>query len=245
MKRILIIGATSAIAGAIAKQYAQRGEHLMLVGRSQERLGTLASDLKIRGAAQVDYLTFEANAFDTHKSLIADIENNLGEIDIALIAHGTLPDQQACESDPTLALNELNTNGISVISLLSYLANLLEKQRHGTLAVISSPAGDRGRQSNYIYGAAKGAVSVFSQGLRNRLFQADVHVLTVKPGFVDTPMTINFKKGMLWTTPDKIAPSIVNAIERKKDNLYVPWFWRYIMLVIKSIPETLFKRLKL
>lgn len=245
MKKIVIIGATSAIAGAIAKQYARCGEQLLLVGRSQERLETLASDLKIRGAAQVDFVTFEANDFATHQALVDNIVSQLGEIDVSLIAHGTLPDQQACEADPVLALQELNTNGMSVISLLSHLANVFEKQRHGTIAVISSPAGDRGRQSNYVYGAAKGAVSVFAQGLRNRLFQAGVHVLTIKPGFVDTPMTVNFKKGLLWSTPDKVAPTIVHAIDRKKDTVYAPWFWKYIMLVIKSIPEIIFKRLKL
>ena len=245
MKKIVIIGATSAIAGAIAKQYAQCGEQLLLVGRSRERLETLASDLKIRGAAQVDFLTFEANDFATHQALVDNIVSQLGEIDISLIAHGTLPDQQACEADPVLALQELNTNGMSVISLLSHLANVFEKQCHGTIAVISSPAGERGRQSNYVYGAAKGAVSVFAQGLRNRLFQAGVHVLTIKPGFVDTPMTVNFKKGLLWSTPGKVAPTIVHAIDRKKDTVYAPWFWKYIMLVIQSIPEIIFKRLKL
>jgi decaprenylphospho-beta-D-erythro-pentofuranosid-2-ulose 2-reductase len=245
MKKIVIIGAASAIAEAIARQYAKSGDHLLLVGRSQERLETLASDLKIRGATEVDCLTFDANDFAGHQGLVDNVAGKLDEIDVALIAHGTLPDQQACQADPTLALQEITTNGVSVISLLSYLANVFEKQRHGTIAVLSSPAGDRGRQSNYVYGAAKGAVSVFMQGLRNRLFRAGVHVLTIKPGFVDTPMTVNFKKGVLWSTPDKIAPIIVNAIERQKDTLYAPWFWQFIMLIIKSIPEVIFKRLKL
>jgi short-subunit dehydrogenase len=245
MKKIVIIGATSAIAEAIAKQYAQSGEQLLLLGRSQERLEALASDLKIRGAAQVEYLIFEANDFGAHHVLVDDIVSKIDEIDVALIAHGTLPDQQACVANPSLALQELNTNGISVISLLSCLANVFEKQRHGTLAVISSPAGDRGRQSNYVYGAAKGAVSVFAQGLRNRLYQSGVHVLTIKPGFVDTPMTANYKKGLLWSTPDQVATVMVKAIERKKDIVYAPWFWYYIMLIIKLIPEVIFKRLKL
>jgi short-subunit dehydrogenase len=245
MKKIVIIGATSAIAGAVAKQYAQSGEQLLLVGRNQERLEALAGDLEIRGATQVDYLTFEANDFDAHSELVENIVNKLGDIDVALIAHGTLPDQKACEVDHSLALRELNINGMSVISLLSHLADVYEKQRHGMIAVISSPAGDRGRQSNYVYGAAKGAVSVFAQGLRNRLYQSGVHVLTIKPGFVDTPMTVNFKKGLLWSTPDRVAATIVSAIERKKDTVYAPWFWYYIMLIIKSIPEIIFKRLKL
>lgn len=245
MKKIAIIGATSAIAEAIAKQYAKRGEHLMLVGRNHERLDVLTRDLTIRGAAKVDHLTFEANDFSKHGALIENIVNTLGEIDVLLIAHGTLPDQKACELDPALSLQEVNTNAMSVISLLLRLATVFEKQGHGTIAVVSSPAGDRGRQSNYIYGAAKGAVSVFAQGLRNRLFRSGVHVLTVKPGFVDTPMTANFNKGLLWSTPHKIAPIIINAIERRKDVVYVPWFWRYIMFVIKSIPEAIFKRLSL
>ena len=166
-------------------------------------------------------------------------------MDLALIAHGSLPDQARCSVSVDDTLEALRINGTSVISLLTCLTPVFEAQRSGTIAVISSVAGDRGRQSNYAYGAAKGMVSVFMQGLRNRLTPHGVHVLTIKPGLVDTPMTASFKKGFLWATPDRVGADIVRAIDRRKDVLYTPWFWRLVMLAICAVPETLFKRLKL
>jgi len=143
------------------------------------------------------------------------------------------------------ALQELQTNCLSVLSLLTRLANQLEQQGHGCLAVISSVAGDRGRQSNYIYGTAKGALTIFLQGLRNRLGKTGVQVLTIKPGFVDSPMTRDFNKGLLWVKPAKIAEGILKAIDKRKEVVYLPFFWRYIMLIIRLIPEKVFKRLSL
>jgi short-subunit dehydrogenase len=169
----------------------------------------------------------------------------LGGIDIVLIAHGSLPDQKACEQDTQKTLEAINTNAISTISLLTYLANHFERQGRGTIAVISSVAGDRGRQSNYVYGTAKAAVTVFLQGLRNRLYKSGVQVLTIKPGFVDTPMTAAFKKGLLWASPEEIAKAIYIAIATTKDIIYAPWYWRWILLIIRHIPEILFKRLSL
>jgi short-subunit dehydrogenase len=132
-----------------------------------------------------------------------------------------------------------------VIALATVLANRFEAQRSGSIAVISSVAGDRGRQSNYVYGAAKGAVTLLLQGLRNRLSKSGVQVLTIKPGFVDTPMTAEFKKGALWAKPDDIAHGIVSAIDRRRDVVYLPGFWRLIMLIIRHIPEPIFKRMSL
>jgi len=118
-------------------------------------------------------------------------------------------------------------------------------QKSGTIAVITSVAGDRGRQSNYVYGSAKGMVSTFLQGLRNRLYRAGINILDIKPGFVDTPMTIDFKKGPLWVSPEKIAEGIVEAIDKQKTEVYLPWFWKFIMLIIKLIPESIFRKMKL
>jgi len=245
MHKILIIGATSAIAEATARRFAQRGERLYLLSRDRERLDALAKDLTIRGAESVSYDTFDASDFDRHPALLNTAVDALGGLDIVLIAHGTLPDQQACERSFARTLQELNTNALGTLSLLTDLANRLEQQGHGTLAVISSPAGDRGRQSNYVYGAAKAMVSVFCQGLRNRLCKRGVHVLTIKPGFVDTPMTAEFKKGLLWAQPEQIAVGIEKAIRKRKNTVYLPWFWAPIMLVIKHIPEPIFKRMGL
>lgn len=245
MQKILIIGATSAIAEACAKRFAAQGHSLFLLARNTERLESLAQDLRVRGAKAVHCATFEANALDSHQALLEQVKTELNGLDRVLIAHGTLSDQQTCEQSVELTLQELQTNALSVIALLTRLAGHFEEQRHGCIAVISSVAGDRGRQSNYIYGTAKGALSIFLQGLRNRLQKSDVQVLTIKPGFVDTPMTASFPKGPLWASPEKVALDIDKAIEKKKDVLYTPGFWMLIMFVIRSVPETLFKRLSL
>lgn len=245
MKKILIVGATSAIAEATARRFAQKRAHLYLLARNRDRLEALAGDLKIRGAAAVDHAAFDANDFASHPAVLDAATRAMGGLDVVLIAHGTLGDQKACEQSFERTLAELNTNAISVISLLTPLANYFEAQRRGTIAVIGSVAGDRGRQSNYVYGTAKGALSIFLQGLRNRLHKAGVHVLTIKPGFVDTPMTASFKKGPLWASPEAIAAGIERAIEKKRDIAYLPGWWAPIMLGIRTVPERIFRRLSL
>jgi len=244
-KRILIIGATSAIAEATARTWAAESNQLYLVARNEARLQTLAKDLDIRGAHTVDYSTLDVNQFDAQQAMMDKAIQSLGGLDIALIAHGTLSDQKACEQDFKVARAELNTNAISVMSLLTHLANYFEAQKKGTIAVISSVAGERGRQSNYVYGAAKGAVSIFLQGLRQRLHKSGVHVLTIKPGFVDTPMTQDLKKGLLWAQPHAIAKLIHKGMASKKNIIYTPGYWVMIMAVVKAIPERLFKKISL
>lgn len=245
MQKILIIGATSAIAEAVAQRFAAQGHTLYLLARNQERLQMLAADLKVRGASEVFQGEFDANDFANHAERLKKVVTEMSGLDTALIAHGTLGDQKACEADVQKTLAELNTNAISVISLLTHLANHFEQQRHGSIAVIGSVAGDRGRQSNYVYGTAKGALGIFLQGLRNRLHKCGVQVLTIKPGFVDTPMTVAFPKGPLWATPEKVAGDIEKAIEKKRDVLYTPGFWWLIMSVITAVPERIFKKLSL
>jgi decaprenylphospho-beta-D-erythro-pentofuranosid-2-ulose 2-reductase len=245
MRKILVIGAASAIAEASAQLFAQRGDSLFLLARSHEQLEVIAADLRIRGAAAVHFETFDVNEAERHTAVLERAVEALGGLDIVLVAHGTLPDQQACEQDIGLLRRELDTNAVSSLLLLMQLAQRFEQQGHGTLAVISSVAGDRGRQSNYVYGAAKGMLSIFLQGLRNRLQPHGVQVLTIKPGFVDTPMTAEFRKGLLWAQPETIARGIQKAINRGADVVYLPWFWRYIMWVIRSIPEVIFKRMRL
>lgn len=245
MKRILIIGATSAIAEATARLFAARGDSLVLAGRDTEQLQRIADDLRIRGASNTFTLGLDANDFSQHESVVQKAATQLGGLDVALIAHGTLGNQAECEKDFSLALKEINTNGISVMSLLTVLANYMQAQNAGQLAVIGSVAGDRGRPSNYVYGTAKAAVATFCEGLRARLHAHNVNVLLIKPGFVDTPMTAAFKKGALWAKPEKIAAMIVRALDRRAGVIYTPSFWALIMLVIRSIPRPLFVRLKL
>ncbi|MEX1112349.1 MAG: SDR family oxidoreductase [Candidatus Andersenbacteria bacterium] len=242
---IIIFGAASAIAQATIRIWSAKGHQLFLVDQNTDRLQAVADDAKTRGAKAVFIKTLDLTDRDQHQPLVTEAAQNLGVIDIAFIAYGTLGNQKAGEKDFAVALKEFDINFISVASLLTRLANYFEKRGTGTIAAISSPAGDRGRQSNYIYGTAKGALSVFLSGLRNRLAKKNVHVLTVKPGFVDTPMTRDFKKGLLWVKPDVVARGIVSAIEKQKDIVYLPWFWRYIMLIIRNIPESIFKKLSL
>jgi len=246
MRKILIIGATSAIAEAAARIFATRGDALFLVARNAGHLRAVVEDLNIRGAARTDSATLDVMDFAAHDAVVEKAERDLGGIDIALIAHGTLSDQAQCEQSIDVMRREFDVNALSTLALLTALANRMEARRSGTLAVISSVAGDRGRQSNYVYGAAKAAVSTFLGGLRQRLAKSGVTVLTIKPGFVDTPMTAGIaNKGALWAQPDRVAAGIVQAIDRGRNIVYLPWFWRWIMLVIRHIPEPLFKHLKL
>ncbi|NML30840.1 SDR family oxidoreductase [Paraburkholderia antibiotica] len=246
MKKVLIVGATSAIAIACARRWAAEGAALFLVGRHAERLEQICADLVARGAASATSHVLDMNDFDGHQPMLDACASALGAIDVALIAHGTLSDQKACEQDVKVALRELSTNGLSVIALLTPLANLMESAKTGVIAVISSVAGDRGRPSNYVYGTAKAAVSTFCEGLRARLFKSGVHVLTIKPGFVDTPMTAGMPlPGPLVATPERVANDIVRAVGRRKDSIYTPWFWSGIMLIIRSVPGFLFKRTSL
>ena len=180
MQNILIIGATSAIAEATARLFAQQGARFYLLARNNQRLENIATDLKIRGASCVEHQVFDVNDVSGHHDLLEKAIRALGSIDIALIAHGTLADQKQCESSNEATLAEFQTNAIGTISLLTVLANIFEGQGKGTLAVISSVAGDRGRLSNYVYGAAKSAVTVFCEGLQVRLYNARVNLLNLK-----------------------------------------------------------------
>lgn len=245
MRKVLIVGATSAIAEAVARLLAAQGDLLYLVGRRVEALEAIAADLRIRGAMQVQTEAMDANAIERHAALLDKVDTALGGLDTVLIAHGTLSDQAVCQQSVALTFQELHTNALSVIALLTLIANRFEAQRTGTIAVISSVAGDRGRQSNYVYGTAKAAVAAFLSGLRQRLQKSGVQIITIKPGFVDTPMTQDFPKGLLWAKPEWVARDIVQAIDKKKNVVYTPWFWWVIMRLIKLIPEFIFMRLPL
>ncbi len=245
MKKILIIGATSAIAQETARIFAKEGDELFLIGRSEEQLPIICTDLQTRGARKVDYLAYDLNDLDGHVNLLETVKKNMGEIDVVLIAHGTLGNQSRCERSALEALQEIKTNLLSSISLLTILGNYFEHQKSGCIVVITSVAGDRGRKSNYIYGTAKGGLSIFLEGLRNRLYKAGVSVLTIKPGMVDTPMTRHFPKGILWANPKDVARSIHSAIGHKKDVVYAPWYWWGIMKILRAIPNRIFKKLDL
>jgi decaprenylphospho-beta-D-erythro-pentofuranosid-2-ulose 2-reductase len=246
VRKILIVGATSAIAQAAARLFAARGDRLFLAARNPGRLDIVRQDLAARGGASVGVLAIDATDRGRHEALLDAAEQAMDGLDTVLIAHGVLPDQKAAEQSVERMLADIDTNALSVLSLLTPVANRFEARRAGTIAVISSVAGDRGRKSNYVYGAAKGMVTIFLQGLRNRLAASGVAVITIKPGFVDTPMTAHLEKGgPLWASPEAVAAGIVAAIDRGRDVVYLPWFWQVIMLIIRHIPERIFKRLSL
>ncbi|WP_348815932.1 SDR family oxidoreductase [Halomonas sp. H10-59] len=248
LKRVIIFGATSAIATHTARQLVAQGAALHCVGRNPEKLDALIDDLKVRAGDSQYIGGTVADLTDRmqHDCIIRIAEKNLGGIDGVLIAYGSLPDQLACQADARLTIQEIETNSLSVINLLTLLANRFEFQEHGVIAVISSVAGDRGRKSNYVYGAAKGMVSIFLQGLRNRLVKFNVDVVTIKPGFVDTPMTAGFdKSGILWAKPGQVAAGIIKSMKKGSGEVYLPWFWWGIIKVLKCIPDFIFKRMSL
>jgi short-subunit dehydrogenase len=242
---VLIVGATSAIAEAVARIFAGRKDALYLVGRRSEALLAMAADLRVRGAVDVGVDTLDAGDLAGQEGMLQRAVKFLHGLDTVLIAYGTLSDQKACERSAELTVQELTTNAVSVAALLTRIAPLLESRRTGSIAVISSVAGDRGRQSNYVYGSAKSLLTAFLSGLRQRLAKSKVAVITIKPGFVDTPMTAAFRKGPLWAKPQAVANGIVQAIERGTPVVYLPFFWRPIMLIIRAIPERVFRKLSL
>ncbi len=246
MNVLWVFGATSAIAQATTQKFVENGYNLVLIGRNKEKLSQLQQHYQTLGADYVGTYVTELNMITEPDDLINKISDATQAPDIVLLAQGALPDQKNCEQSFSTALQTLDINMVSPIALLGSIANLFEKKQSGAIIAISSVAGDRGRQSNYYYGVAKGGLSTYLSGLRNRLAPLNIQVLTVKPGFVDTPMTDEFdKNGPLWAKPEKIAADIYAGFLKKKSTIYTPGFWRLIMLVIKLIPEIIFKRLKL
>lgn len=245
---IAIVGASSAIAQEVARIYASKGAALFITTRSEEKCAIIKADLLARGARQVDSAVYDAATDFISRDLLQEIAAKQPQCCTILIAHGVLSDNVACAASDHEAVHDFTLNATSVIALCTQASRIYSTgtfSEQPTIAVISSVAGDRGRGSNFYYGAAKGAVTIFLQGLRNSMFKKGVHVLTIKPGFVDTPMTAHVPKNPLFASPEKVGAAIARAIDRKVDVLYVPGFWRYIMLIVRHIPERIFKRLGL
>jgi hypothetical protein len=239
------VGATSGIAQAVARRYAQSGASLFLVARDPAKVEAVASDLRARGANTVDVFIMDANDTDRLVVMQQHAWQSLAQVDLALVAQGTLPNAERARTDADYLIREFRTNAESVIACLAALAQRFELQGSGVLAVIGSVAGDRGRASNYAYGAAKAAVHAFASGLRAQLFRHGVHVITIKPGFVATQMTAQLNLPALLTAePDAVAARIQAAIDRRRNVVYTPGFWWLIMVIIRLVPERLFKRLK-
>jgi short-subunit dehydrogenase len=245
MKRVLVFGATSAIAAQVARLHAQRGARLHLVGRNPEKLEATRV-LCAAVAARPSHVTTRSADFDdlaANEALVERAIAELGGVDTVLIAHGYLGDQLETERSFDAAEKTLRTNFLSVVSLLVPLANHMESAGNGRLGVITSVAGDRGRPRNYTYGAAKGALNIYLQGLRTRLYNAGVSVTTLKLGPVDSPMTRDHAKHVLFGQPARVARGIVHAMDARTSEAYVPSFWRAIMPVVKNTPESIFQKL--
>jgi decaprenylphospho-beta-D-erythro-pentofuranosid-2-ulose 2-reductase len=243
-KKIVILGATSGIALAVERQLARQGRELLLVARTPQRLAELQADLVIRGAQQV--LTFSADlaSVQQHAAIFNFVRHNFPDYDTVLLAYGSMHEQKDSEASVDALLEEMHVNFVSATAILTLFAGDLERRNTGCLAAITSVAGDRGRRSNYVYGSAKGALSLFLQGLRSRLHPAGVRVITIKPGPVQTPMTDHLPNSARFADPEQVARDIVHALEqRSPDVLYTPKIWRYIMSAVQHIPETIFKRL--
>jgi short-subunit dehydrogenase len=244
-RKILVLGATSGIAEATCRIWATQGASLFLVARNPQKLAAVAADLRTRGATYVGTAVADLDDTDNHPELLAHAVNSLTGMDIAYLAHGILGDQAEAERDFNTAAQIIYTNYMAPVSLLTWLANFCVQRHAGTLAVISSVAGDRGRKSNYLYGSSKAGLSAFLAGLRNRVDREGVTVLTIKPGPTRTAMTAAMPNSEKFADVDSVAESIVSAIDKRKDVLYVPFQWQPIMFVIRNIPERIFKKLNL
>ena len=244
-ERVLILGATSAIAHETARLYARNGAAIAVAARDAGKLAANAADLRARGATLVVEIPFDAADFAGHETAVAAAWDALGGLSVALVAYGTLPDQEAAATDAVLAVEAFTLNATSVVSLLTLLGVRFEAEGRGVIGVVSSVAGERGRASNYVYGAANGAVSLFAQGLRGRLAKTGVRVVTIKPGFVDTPMTAGVAKNALFATSEAVGAIVYHALQGTADVVYAPGFWRPIMAGVRAVPERLFKRLGL
>jgi decaprenylphospho-beta-D-erythro-pentofuranosid-2-ulose 2-reductase len=244
MKRILIVGATSTIAAACARAWSTEGARFFLVARDAVRVKQLADDLLVRGAKEAHVHILDVTQTAGLRAMFDRCYESLRGVDVALLAHGILSDQEACQLDVDATLLEFATNASSVAALLTILSGRMAASGSGTIAVISSVAGDRGRASNYTYGATKAAVTAYCEGLRARMYSKGVHVLTIKPGPVATPMTAGTNiPSFLVAAPERVAQDIVKAVEGRVSTLYTPWFWRPIMAIIRALPEPILRRL--
>ena len=240
MPNVLIVGATSAIAQKVAHQYASRGDRLFLLGRDQGKLDEVARKL---GDHVVGTLSADFNDTDGNTARVERAISALGSVDVAVIAHGWLGDQIVSEQSFAHADAVVRTNFTSVLSFVIPIVNLFERSGRGTLVVLSSVAGDRGRPRNYTYGAAKGALTLYLQGVRSRLYGTAIRVVTIRLGPVHSPMTKDHPKNALFGEPQAVARSIVRAADGGPLDVYVPWYWQPIMATVRGLPERLFQRL--
>ena len=244
--RVIILGATSAIAAATARLYAKDGAQLLLVGRQAEKLAAIAADLKLRGAASAEIAVRDLAEIDAIGTDFVRFVASLGGVDHVLLAYGILGDQTIVEHDLAAAEAMLRINFNSAVAWALAAAEVLEQQGRGTLVVLGSVAGDRGRRANFVYGAAKAGLATLIEGIAHRFAGKGPRAVIVKPGPTITPMTEGFvRKGLLWAMPEAVATVVHRAAHSGGPVVYAPWFWRFIMLVIRLLPSPIFNRLNI
>lgn len=240
----IILGATSSMARAFARAVAAEGAGVILGGRDAGELAALAADCRLRGARLAEPAVFDAREPATFAPLVARAEAEEGEINAAVFV-GSMPEQAAIDADPGLIDGVVADSFTGPARFLQLLAPVMEARGQGTVVGVGSVAGDRGRLGNYVYGAAKAGFATYLSGLRNRLTRAGGHVVTVKPGFVDTAMTWGLPGLFLVASPEAVAADLLRAVRKRRNVIYTPFFWRWIMLIIRHIPEPVFKRMKI
>lgn len=244
--RVLILGATSGIAEATARLYAREGARLVLAARQPQRLEDIGADLRTRGAAQIETAVVDFTAETDCRAKLVDLAERLGGLDHILLAYGVLGDQETARSDWRQAADIIDVNFRSAAGWTLAAADYLEHQGNGSLVVLGSVAGDRGRRANFIYGAAKAAIATLVEGIAHRFAGKGPHIVVVKPGPTDTAMTAGMKKGgLLWSSPERVAAIVRRAADGGAPVVYAPWFWRYIMLVIRFLPASIFNKLNI
>jgi len=242
-KTVLILGGNSDVGKSIARDFSKLGSNIILTSRKEGQLDSLKSDLEIRYSIKCDLEFFDVLDFNSHKSFYNNLKK---KPDIVISCIGYLDNQEKSENNFDESLKSIQTNFTGLVSILNILSNDFENRKSGIIVGISSVAGDRGRGSNYIYGSSKSAFTSYLSGLRNRLFKSGVKVITVKPGFIKTKMTKHLDlPEILTASPNDISSDIIKSIKDKKNIIYTKWFWKWIMIIIESIPEFIFKKLKL
>jgi len=239
------LGANSFIARALAVEMLKEGWDVFLASRNIEELERVAKDLRLKYGKDIKFGEFDATDYESHKGFWDNVLKDFGDVDVAVISFGYLGNNDKALKDFSEARKIVETNYLGAISIINIIADYMERRGKGTIVAISSVAGDRGRAKNFVYGSAKAGLTQYLSGLRAKMFKKGVGVITIKPGFVDTPMTkdLDIPKPLL-STPERVAKDIFKAIKRGKDVVYTPYYWRFIMLVVRTIPEWIFKRLE-
>ena len=238
----LILGASSPMARAFARLVAKRSAALTLVGRDREDLSASVNDAQLRGASDARFLQCDVTDALSRKACIAQADIPGKQFNI-LVAMGQMPDQQWMHADPELTSRMIEATYSGPLAMLEGLAPVFERQRSGRVVIIGSVAGDRGRRKNFLYGSAKAGLAVYAEGLRARLYPSGATVTLIKPGFVDTSMTWGLPGLFLVASPQACAAAMLRAADRGRAEIYHPFFWRFIMLIIRHIPSAMMKRL--